>query len=298
MRPGRARSGGDGNARIKPVGWHGPPWLTVVTIGRDRSVSRRAHRPAQANGSQMPVHDFKSQRLHVNDDLEMGAQVDLDPKAANYLVNVLRMRAGDPLLVFNGRHGEWRAMLRDVAKKRARLELVEQVRVQETGPQIEYLFAPLKRARLDYMVQKATELGVARLSPVLTQHTNAERINLDRMHANVIEAAEQCGVLRIPEIGQPARLDAVLRDWPGDVPLIFCDERANVASPIARLSDVAPGPVAVLVGPEGGFSAQERERLHAMAQTVAIALGPRIMRADTAAVAVLALVNATLGDWR
>jgi len=246
----------------------------------------------------MPVHDFKSQRLHVTDDLATGACVELDAKAANYLVNVLRMRAGDPLLVFNGRDGEWRATLCDVAKKRARLELVARVRAQEAGPEIEYLFAPLKRGRLDYMVQKATELGVARLSPVITQHTNAERINLDRMHANVIEAAEQCGVLRVPAVAQPARLDAVLRGWPGDVPLIFCDERADVANPVARLSDVSPGPVGVLVGPEGGFSAREREHLHAMSQTVAIALGPRIMRADTAAVAVLALVNATLGDWR
>jgi len=157
---------------------------------------------------------------------------------------------------------------------------------------------PLKRARLDYMVQKATELGVARLRPVLTQHTVAERVNLDRMRANVIEAAEQCGILRIPEVLEPARLEAVLRDWNALKPLVFCDEGAGRSDPIATLGGLPRQGVGLLIGPEGGFSSGERDALLAHPFTERLSLGPRIMRADTAAVAALALVNSVLGDWR
>ncbi|HEX7074455.1 MAG TPA: 16S rRNA (uracil(1498)-N(3))-methyltransferase, partial [Hyphomicrobiaceae bacterium] len=183
-------------------------------------------------------------------------------------------------------------------KRSCTLRPLEQVREQEAGPDIHYLFAPLKRARLDYMVQKATELGVAALRPVLTRHTVAERVNLGRMRSNVIEAAEQCGILRIPEIAEPEKLDRVLARWNGDRPLVFCNERAPIQSPIEALGALRPGPIGVLIGPEGGFSAEEREQLIALPFVVQVSLGPRIMRADTAAVAILALVNAVLGDWR
>ncbi len=246
----------------------------------------------------MAVHDFTAQRLFVEAELRTGIEIPCTGEQANYLRNVLRLGAGAEILIFNGRDGEWRAQLAVEGKRSCTLRPVEQVREQEAGPDIHYLFAPLKRARLDYMVQKATELGVAALRPVLTRHTVAERVNLGRMRSNVIEAAEQCGILRIPEIAEPERLDRVLAHWNGDRPLIFCNERAPIQSPIAALEALQPGPVGVLIGPEGGFSAEEREQLIALSFVVQVSLGPRIMRADTAAVAVLALVNAVLGDWR
>jgi 16S rRNA (uracil1498-N3)-methyltransferase len=172
------------------------------------------------------------------------------------------------------------------------------LRPQAGGPDIDYVFAPLKRARLDYVVQKAVEMGAARLVPAITRRTVAERINLGRMRANVIEAAEQCGILRIPEVLEPRPLDRILDDWEPARRLVFCDEAAPLRDPVAALSAVSPGPVAVLIGPEGGFSDDERERLVGMSGVVRLALGPRIMRADTAAVAAMALVNAVLGDWR
>jgi 16S rRNA (uracil1498-N3)-methyltransferase len=174
----------------------------------------------------------------------------------------------------------------------------EQVRAQESGPDIDYLFAPLKRARLDYMVEKATEMGVARLRPVLTRRTVAERVNLERMRAHAIEAAEQCGILRVPEIDAPERLERAIAAWDPARPLIFCDEASEETCPFTALSRIAPGAVAVLIGPEGGFHEAERELLSKRPFVVRISLGPRILRADTAAVAALALVNAVLGDWR
>ena len=246
----------------------------------------------------MPVHDFSAQRLFVEAPLTPGARVACRPEQANYLLNVLRLAAGEEILVFNGRDGEWRARLAETGKRGAVLEAVEQVRAQEAGPDLDYLFAPLKHARLDYMVQKATEMGAARLRPVLTRHTTPERVNLERMRANAIEAAEQCGVLRVPEVAAPEPLRAVLETWDAARPLVFCDESAGVADPVAALSAVKRGPVAVLIGPEGGFHDEERAALRAKPFTVPISLGPRILRADTAAVAALALVNAVLGDWR
>ena len=166
-----------------------------------------------------------------------------------------------------------------------------------TGPDIDYVFAPLKRSRLDYMVQKAVELGVARLRPVLTQRTIAERVNLDRMRANVIEAAEQCGILHLAEVAAPLSLDKLLATWDPRRRLIFCDEAAAVKNPLEVLAALQPQPLALLIGPEGGFDPKERAALQALPYVSAISLGPRIMRADTAAVAALALVNAKLGDW-
>lgn len=222
----------------------------------------------------------------------------LSEDQAHYLVNVLRLKLGQAVLIFNGRDGEWRAALSEARKKSATLHVESQVRLQTTGPDIAYLFAPLKRSRLDYMVQKATELGVASLQPVITQHTIAERVNVERMKANVIEASEQCGILRVPDVHGPLPLDKILSTWDRSRRLIFCDEDAENCSSIATLQRLPEGPLAVLIGPEGGFSTQERAELCALPFVHRLSLGPRIMRADTAAVACLALINATLGDWR
>ena len=239
-----------------------------------------------------------AQRLFLEDPLAAGARIACSPAQANYLLNVLRLGAGAEILVFNGRNGEWRALLVDAGKRRCALECVAQVRPQSLGPDIHYLFAPLKHARLDYMVQKATEMGVARLQPVLTRRTIAARVNSERMRANAIEAAEQCGVLRVPEVAAPERLETVLQGWNPARALVFGDEGAEVASPLAALAPLAGRPLAVLIGPEGGFDPSEQAMLRKKSYAVAISLGPRIMRADTAAVAALALVNAALGDWR
>jgi 16S rRNA (uracil1498-N3)-methyltransferase len=210
----------------------------------------------------------------------------------------MRMRAGDELLVFNGRDGEWLAEIAAIRRGDCELVAKERIREQAGGPDVHYLFAPLKKARLDYMVQKATEMGVAALRPVITRRTQAERVNAERMRANVIEAAEQCGILRVPEIFELQKLDAALNDWPSERVLIFADEVAPIASPLEALEAVPRGPAALLIGPEGGFDEAERAMLRRQPFVHAISLGPRVVRADTAAVAALALVNAVLGDWR
>jgi 16S rRNA (uracil1498-N3)-methyltransferase len=246
----------------------------------------------------MAIRDLTSERLFVEDDLAEGRACELGEPQSHYLVTVLRLRPGARLLVFNGRDGEWAATLSEVRKRGVTLNILHQTRRQEGGPDIDYLFAPLKRSRLDYMVQKATEMGVKRLRPVITERTIAERVNSERMRANAIEAAEQCGILRLPEVDAPIRLSDALAAWEDARPLIYCDEHDGGADPIEELGKLTPGPIAVLIGPEGGFSHGERERLLATPFVVPLSLGPRIMRADTAAVAALALVNAVLGDWR
>jgi 16S rRNA (uracil1498-N3)-methyltransferase len=243
----------------------------------------------------------KLQRLFVKAPLSAGASFALEAPHAHYLLNVLRMKGGDKLLVFNGKDGEWEAELKPAGRKGAGLVLAHQTRPQTGGPDLHYLFAPLKRTRLDYMAQKATELGAGALLPVITHRTVAERVNTERLLANAIEAAEQCGFLRVPEVRPPAKLAQLLAEWDRDRLLIFADEQAPHASPLAALAAEARAgrrPVAVLVGPEGGFDAEERDRLLAHDFVCPISLGPRVMRADTAAVACLALVNAALGDWR
>ena len=246
----------------------------------------------------MSRYDFAAQRLYVEADLAGGGTVACTPAQTNYLRNVLRLKAKATVLVFNGRDGEWRAELLDLGKRAAGLLVGARLREQEGGPDIDYLFAPLKRARLDYMVEKAAEMGVARLRPVLTRRTVAERVNLERMRAHAIEAAEQCGILRIPEVHAPEQLGRVMAAWDPARPLVFCDEDSDEACPFTALARIKPGPVAVLIGPEGGFDPPERELLSSQPFVARISLGPRILRADTAAVAALALVNAVLGDWR
>jgi 16S rRNA (uracil1498-N3)-methyltransferase len=246
----------------------------------------------------MSRYDFNAQRLFVEADLAEGRTVACTPAQANYLRNVLRLQAGDTILVFNGRDGEWRAGLAEAGRRDVTLGVRAQTRAQEGGPDIDYLFAPIKRARLDYMVEKATEMGVARLRPVLTRRTVVDRLNLERMRAHAVEAAEQCGILRLPEISPPEKLERVIAGWDASRPLVFCDEGGTEHCPFTALAMIEPGPVAVLVGPEGGFEPAEREQLSTQPFVTRISLGPRILRADTAAVAALALVNAVLGDWR
>jgi len=246
----------------------------------------------------MSRYDFRTPRLFVAPDLAPGGRIALDKGQANYLTNVLRLDAGDGVLVFNGRDGEWRAELARDGKKSVVLAVTEQARAQHGACDLHYLFAPLKHARLDYMVQKAVELGVSRLQPVITRHTQAARINLDRMQANAIEAAEQCGILTIAETCEPLPLANAIAGLSAGRFLIFCDEDAETHDPVAALSRLPKGaPLAVLVGPEGGFAEDERTLLLTHPSVVRLALGPRILRADTAAVAALALVQATVGDW-
>ncbi|RXF74070.1 16S rRNA (uracil(1498)-N(3))-methyltransferase [Hansschlegelia zhihuaiae] len=245
----------------------------------------------------MSAYDFSATRLFVEPDLAEGGELALEGAPANYLRNVLRMVEGDGLLVFNGRDGEWRATVASVAKKRVVLSVATREREQTPLPNVRLLFAPLKHARLDYMVQKAVEMGAGRLTPVVTRRTQVARVNLERMRANVVEAAEQCGVLAIPVVDEPIRLDAALAGWPADEPLLFCDEDAGMESATAALALVAGRPIGVLVGPEGGFDPEERAALLAHSAAVRIGLGPRILRADTAAVAALAIVQAIAGDW-
>jgi 16S rRNA (uracil1498-N3)-methyltransferase len=247
----------------------------------------------------MPRYDFRTPRLFVAPALDRGASVPLDRAQANYLANVLRLDPGDPVLVFNGRDGEWRAELQREGKKSVALAVAEQTRPQHGACDLHYLFAPLKHARLDYMVQKAVELGVSRLQPVTTRHTQAARVNVERMRANAIEAAEQCGILTIAEVDDAIPLAKALDGMTGARMLIFCDEDADTRDPVAALSHIAKGtPLAVLVGPEGGFAEEERALLLKHPNVVRLALGPRILRADTAAVAALTLVQAVIGDWR
>ncbi|MEO1067082.1 MAG: 16S rRNA (uracil(1498)-N(3))-methyltransferase [Pseudomonadota bacterium] len=248
----------------------------------------------------MARYAFRMQRLFVDHPLVEGERCALDKQQSNYLINVLRMRAGDDVLLFNGRDGEWRATIADDAKKAAALSVAEQTRAQTEAADIDYLFAPLKHARLDYMVQKAVEMGASRLRPVITAHTQTTRLNLDRMRANVIEACEQCGILNVPSVLEPVKLASVLSDWrDGDDArkLIFCDEGDEGDDPVSILRAMEPSRLAILIGPEGGFSEDERKDLKARDFVTAIPLGPRILRADTAAVAALAIVQASVGDW-
>jgi 16S rRNA (uracil1498-N3)-methyltransferase len=233
-----------------------------------------------------------------------GGSVTLDPPQANYLRNVLRLDAGASVLVFNGRDGEWLATLKPAGKRHLVLKLDGLARAQTPALDLHYLFAPLKHARLDYMMQKAVEMGASRLQPVLTRHTQVSRVNIERMRANAIEAAEQCGILTLPQIAEPMPLERLLAERDTNRLLAFCDEDAEVKDPIAALTAVRPRqsgaalPLAVLIGPEGGFAEDERAALLRSPNVVRLALGPRILRADTAAVAALALLNAVLGDWR
>jgi 16S rRNA (uracil1498-N3)-methyltransferase len=241
--------------------------------------------------------NYKMQRLFVPQDLAAGAVFEASPEQSHYLTHVLRMAEGAELLVFNGRHGEWLARVSARAKKAVRLETVEQTRPQPATPDLVYCFAPLKVGRLDYLVQKAVEMGAGVLQPVITQHTQLAKVGIERLQANAVEAAEQCGILAIPEVREAQKFTALLSSWDKERRLIFCDESAETNNPLPALQTIGERKLGLLIGPEGGFSEDERKQLYALPFVTAIPLGPRILRADTAAVAALAVMQATIGDW-
>jgi 16S rRNA (uracil1498-N3)-methyltransferase len=260
----------------------------------------------------MARYDFRTPRLYIDTPLKGGTEIVIDRDQANYLRNVLRLKQGDAVLLFNGKDGEWQASLAAGGRKTVGVSVGERARTQPRPRDLHVLFAPLKHARLDYMVQKAVEMGASRLQPVITRHTQVSRVNLDRMRANAIEAAQQCGILTLAEIAEPVDFARMIKARKAERLLVFCDEDAEIADPVAALTkartpatallpaDIASAvlPLAVLIGPEGGFSEDERAALLKQPNIVRLALGPRILRADTAAVAALALVQAVLGDWR
>ena len=246
----------------------------------------------------MPKLDFRAPRLFIDAALRGGDTVTLTRDQSNYLGNVLRLSAGDTILVFNGRDGEWEASIAG-RKRPDQLGILAQTRPQDRLSDLVYAFAPLKHARLDYMVQKAVEMGASHLQPVLTRHTQVSRVNCERMRANVIEAAEQCGILNLAAVEEPTPLERFLDRRSAERLLVFCDEEAEVADPLETLRkgrERAQG-IDVLIGPEGGFAEEERTILSRQPLILRLSLGPRILRADTAAVAALALVQAALGDW-
>lgn len=236
-------------------------------------------------------------RLYLAARLAAGAACELSREQAGYLLTVLRLKQGGQVLVFNGVDGEWLAELAVAGRKAASLVPVRRIRDQTARPDLHYLFAPLKHARLDYMAQKAVEMGAGVIQPVLTRRTQVSRLKHERLLANAIEAAEQCGILSLPEIRPEAALEQALAALEPDRLLVFCDEALAPESPAAALAAATRGPLAVLIGPEGGFDEAERGLVLARPRTLRLSLGPRILRADTAAVAALALVQAALGDW-
>lgn len=247
----------------------------------------------------MPELDFRAPRLFVDAPLREGERIALERNQSNYLGNVLRLGSGESILVFNGRDGEWRAEI-EGRKRPDGLTIVTRTRPQDRLPDIAYVFAPLKHARLDYMVQKAVEMGTSKLQPVLTRHTQVSRVNSERMRANVIEAAEQCGILSLADVAEPVALDRFLGARQEGRLLVFCDEAVEVTDPLQALHQGLAGTagIDILIGPEGGFAEDERALLLRQPRTLRLSLGPRILRADTAGVAALALVQAALGDWR
>ncbi len=232
-------------------------------------------------------------RLYVDEALSENAALTLEGAPANYLANVLRLGPGGQVKLFDDHTGEWLAEITDAGRKRVTLRIASHLRDRETVPDLWLLFAPIKRGRIDWIAEKATELGVAKLVPVLTRRTIVDRVNAERLRAHMIEAAEQCERTALPEIAEPQKLDGLLANWPADRTLLFADEQGG-----APLADTAkPGPTAILIGPEGGFTEEEGARIRALPQAKAVSLGPRILRADTAALAAISLWMAAAGDW-
>ncbi len=242
-------------------------------------------------------YDFAKIRLFVDAQLAAGADVALAEGQLHYLRNVMRQSVGDTILVFNGREGEWTASISDLGKKTGMLAINGRSRVQDTVPDLELIFAPVKRLSLDFLVQKATELGVASLRPVITERTNVARVNTARLRANVIEAAEQSGRMTIPMINNPIKLEEALRSWEAGRRLIFCDEAREAPPMVKVLANAGPSDDwSIIIGPEGGFSERERSQILSLEATLPVSLGPRIMRADTAALAAVTLWQSALGD--
>lgn len=241
--------------------------------------------------------NFRMQRLYVEQDIVKGQAVPTDSDQFNYLANVLRMEEAAELLIFNGRDGEWLARIAFPSKKKIALVPMEVTRPQPPASDLHYLFAPLKVGRLDYIIQKAVEMGAGVIQPVMTQHVQGKITSIDRLRANAVEAAEQCGILAIPDVREPLRLMTLLETWPKERRIIYCDEGAETNNPVAALKAITEKHHALLIGPEGGFSEDEQRILRGLDFVTAIPLGPRILRADTAAVAAFALIQATIGDW-
>ncbi len=237
-------------------------------------------------------------RLYVSSDLYAGGGVPLNPDQAHYLFRVMRQSAGGTLTVFNGRDGAWAAEITEAGKKTGLLTAREQIAPQVSPPDLTLLFAPIKKARTDFIVEKATELGARRIQPVMTRYTNSERLRIDRLQAHAVEAAEQCGGTCVPEVREPVKLDAVLDSWDADRRLMFCDEARHAGPAQTVLAGYAPGPWAILTGPEGGFAPEEAERLRKQDYVVPVTLGPRILRADTAVAAAISVWQTVLGDWQ
>ncbi len=242
--------------------------------------------------------NYRMQRLYVTADLAETQAFEATAEQYNYLANVLRFEEGAELLVFNGRHGEWRASVHFPSRKKILLTPVEETRPQPPDCDLHFLFAPLKVGRMDYLVQKAVEMGAGLLQPVMTQHVQGKIGSVERLQANAVEAAEQCGILAIPRVVEPVKLRDLLERWPADRRIIYCDEDSATQNPLPALSRIEEKSLALLVGPEGGFSEDERVLLRSLPFVSAIPLGPRILRADTAAVAAMAVVQAAIGDWR
>ncbi|AUQ69191.1 16S rRNA (uracil(1498)-N(3))-methyltransferase [Phaeobacter inhibens] len=236
-------------------------------------------------------------RLYVEHPLGAGQSVPLDRDQAHYLFGVMRQTVGAQLLLFNGEDGEWRAEVAEASKRSGVLICQEQTRPLVLPPDLWLLFAPIKKARTDFIVEKAAEMGAARILPVQTEFTNSDRVRQDRLQAHAVEAAEQCGGTYVPEVADLQKLSRLLDHWPEERQLMFCDE-AEVGSALALASETAAqAPWAIVIGPEGGFSEAERKRLHALPQSHVVSLGPRILRADTAAVAALTVWQQRYGDW-
>ena len=235
-------------------------------------------------------------RLYVEQPLGPGQVVALDAPRANYLFSVMRLAVGAAVLLFNGRDGEWRAVVAESGKRKGLLVCEERTAPLRLPPDLWLLFAPIKKARTDFIVEKATELGAARIVPVQTRFTNSDRIRQDKQQAHAVEAAEQCGGTYVPEVAGLVTLERLLSDWPTERQILWCNEAlAGVADALPRTG--TPGPWAILIGPEGGFSDEERSTLAALPFVTQASLGPRILRADTAAVAALTLWQSLLGDW-
>lgn len=234
-------------------------------------------------------------RLYVEHPLGPGQSVPLDKDQAHYLFGVMRLAPGDAVALFNGRDGEFVAEVAEAGKRKGTLVCGDQTKPLQMPPDLWLIFAPIKKARTDFIVEKAAEMGAARIQPVQTEFTNSERIRRDRLQAHAVEAAEQCGGTFVPEVAELTRLDRLLADWPEDRQIMFCDEALVGAA--EALGTVQGDKWAILIGPEGGFSPRERERLHAMPNAYAVSLGPRILRADTAAVAAMTVWQQHLGDW-
>lgn len=240
-------------------------------------------------------------RLFVESDLRDQQTVQLDSNQSHYLANVLRAKVGDKVALFNGRDGEWATEISHIAKRAITLNVTRKIKDQTTEPDVWLVFAPIKKARIDFMAQKATELGASHLVPIYTRRTIVDRVKVDRLHANAIEAAEQCERVTVPTIGEPVKFEKLMAGWPLERRIMFCDEtlssEAATSALIKAATDTPNAPWAIFIGPEGGFDPSEYALLKEHPSTVAVSLGPRILRADTAAMAALSLWQAACGDW-